>query len=87
MIHVYTFGSASLFSNPGLASLTHYISIRDPVPFASPIAYLKARAGKRPDVQFLPAKSGSLIEHGLLESYDVQLEAVTDRILKTIDKP
>ncbi len=83
MTHVYTFGSASLFNTPGLASLTHYVSNRDPVSaLGSPLAYTQARMGKRDNVQFIPSKGG-LFDHSLLgETYADQLGIVSKNILE-----
>lgn len=85
MIHVFTFGSASLFPNCGLASLTHYVAEGDPVPMTDPIKYLLARFSKSSNVKFLPGK-GSFWSRHLIEgaTYSEQKERVGDWIYRYI---
>ncbi len=87
MIHAYTFGSASLFSNPQLASLTHYVASTDPVPMLDPIAYLKARFGKSSNVEILPSQ-GNLLAHEFLgDIYSNQLRLTSKDIRREIGEP
>lgn len=65
MIHVYTYGSASLFQDSSLGSIKHNVSSGDLVPMLDPINYLKARffPSSSSSVQFLSGKGGFLDRH------------------------
>jgi hypothetical protein len=65
VLHVYTFGSASLFQDPHLGSLKHYVASRDPIPFFSLPQRLKAQFTSTGNVFILPSQD-AFLEHSLL---------------------
>lgn len=85
MIHVYTFGSASLFSNCGLASLTHFVAEGDPVPMLDPLNYLKARffSSESSNVQILPGQGPLWERHSMSgQTYSRRRDIIGDKIMR-----
>jgi RHS repeat-associated protein len=85
VLHVYTFGSASLFQDPHLGSLKHYVASRDPVPFFSLPQRLKAQFTSTGNVFILPSQD-AFLEHSLLGGvYKSQIRRVGESILESIE--
>ncbi|NGX41898.1 MAG: tRNA nuclease WapA [Chlamydiae bacterium] len=75
MLHVTTFGSASLIDSKGLGGAANYVNSRDAVPFiANPISMIKGIFSKNSNIHFLPSKTYPFIDHQILSSDNYKRE-------------
>lgn len=65
MIHLYTFGSATLVDSNEEEFATNYVSYRDGVPYLDPFAYIDALWNQHPHVIFLgsPLDGFPIVDH------------------------
>jgi RHS repeat-associated protein len=64
MIHVYTFGSASMIYDSGLETIVNFISVRDAIAICDPIGFLSGLFGFRKEVNTVGNWFGiPLIDH------------------------
>lgn len=85
MMHVNTYGPATILEKGDFMYVKNSISTRDPVTFlGSPIRYILARLGFNPEVEFLSARETTWgFDHSFMsKTYQTQMKLDADQFMK-----
>ena len=80
MIHVYTFGSATMIYDAGLEKVVNYISVRDGIVLCDPIGFIYGLLGIKDEVNTVSSWFGvPLIDHMIETSTYIEIFHILGR--------